>query len=109
MNNQNLNNYIKSVIDISFLTNKYINDEEPWKLNKKKTTEKMNNILHTALEQIARISILLSPIIPTSASKIISALNINKNKINLSFLDGQNIIEDEIVIKEIDILFKKIS
>ena len=32
MNNQNLNNYIKSVIDISFLTNKYVNDEEPWKL-----------------------------------------------------------------------------
>ena len=48
MNNQNLNNYIKSVINISFLTNKYINDEEPWKL-KKSDTEKMNNILHLAL------------------------------------------------------------
>ena len=35
MNNQNLNNYIKSVINISFLTNKYINDEEPWKFKKK--------------------------------------------------------------------------
>ena len=34
MNDQNLNNYIKSVINISFLTNKYINDEEPWKLKK---------------------------------------------------------------------------
>ena len=34
MDKQNLNNYIKSVIDISFLTNKYINDEEPWKLKK---------------------------------------------------------------------------
>ena len=34
MENQNLNNYIKSVINISFLTNKYINDEEPWKLKK---------------------------------------------------------------------------
>ena len=36
MNNQNLNNYIKSVINISFLTNKYINDEEPWKIKKTK-------------------------------------------------------------------------
>ena len=34
MRYQNLNNYIKSVIEISFLTNKYINDEEPWKLKK---------------------------------------------------------------------------
>ena len=109
MNNQNLNSYIKSVIDISFLTNKYINDEEPWKVKKNKNTEKMNNILHTALEQIAKISILLHPIIPTSASKIVKALNIKKEKINLAFLDGKNVIDDEIKIKEIDILFKKIS
>ena len=34
MNNLDLNGYIKSVIEISFLTNKYINDEEPWKLKK---------------------------------------------------------------------------
>ena len=54
MDNQNLNSYIKSVIDISFLTNKYINDEEPWKL-KKNNIEKMNNILHISLEQIAKI------------------------------------------------------
>ena len=63
MNDQNLNNYIKSVINISFLTNKYINDEEPWKL-KKDNIEKMNNILHLSLDQIAKISILLNPIIP---------------------------------------------
>ena len=50
--------------NISFLTNKYINDEEPWKL-KKNNIEKMNNILHIALEQIAKISILLHPIIPS--------------------------------------------
>ena len=62
MNYQNLNNYIKSVISISFLTNKYINDEEPWKL-KKSNIEKMNKILHLSLEQIAKISILLNPII----------------------------------------------
>ena len=68
MDNQNLNNYIKSVINISFLTNKYINDEEPWKL-KKNNIEKMNNILHIALEQIVKISILLNPIIPKNRQK----------------------------------------
>ena len=69
MNNQNLNNYIKSVINISFLTNKYINDEEPWKLKNNK--EKMSNILHLSLEQIAKISILLSPIIPDATTKVL--------------------------------------
>ena len=69
----------------------------------------MNNILHVALEQIAKISVLLSPIIPSSSLKILEGLNIKKNEINLSFLDGKNIIKNEIKIKNIDILFKKIS
>ena len=106
MDKQNLNNYIKSVINISFLTNKYINDEEPWKL-KKNNTEKMNNILHIALEQIAKISILLNPIIPEKSSKVLDALNINTKLRNLAFLDGKNVIDDEIKIKKLDILFKK--
>ena len=108
MNNQNLNNYIKSVINISFLTNKYINDEEPWKL-RKVNIEKMNNILHIALDQIAKISILLNPIIPIASTKVMDALNISTESKNLSFLDNQSIITDEIIIKELKVLFKKIT
>ena len=108
MNNQNLNNYIKSVISISFLTNKYINDEEPWKI-KKTDIEKMNNILYLAVEQIAKISILLNPIIPKASSKVLDSLNINPDLRNLSFLDGKRIFDNKIKIKNLDLLFKKIS
>jgi methionyl-tRNA synthetase len=108
MNNQNLNNYIKSVINISFLTNKYINDEEPWKL-KKTDVEKMNNILHLSLEQIGKISVLLNPIIPIATTKVLDALNVKSELRNLSFLDGENLLNDKIIIKNLDILFKKIS
>ena len=108
MSNQNLNSYIKSVIDVSFLTNKYINDEEPWRL-KESNIEKMNNILHIALEQIAKISILLNPIIPNSSTKVLDALNIEKVLRKFSFLDGENLVGNEIQIKELNILFKKIT
>ncbi len=108
MDNQNLNDYIKTVIKISFMTNKYINDEEPWKL-KKNNIEKMNNILHISLQQIAKISILLNPIIPISTTKVMNALNIEKQFRNLSFVDGNEIVPNEVVIKNLDILFKKIS
>jgi len=67
----------------------------------------MNNILHIALEQIAKISILLNPIIPNASTKVLDALNIESK--NFSFLDGKNIITNEIKIKELDILFKKIT
>ena len=105
MSNQNLNNYLKSVINISFLTNKYINDEEPWKLKNNK--EKMNNILHLSLEQIAKLSILLNPIIPMATTKVIEALSLNPKSINLSFLDGKDLLSNEIVITDLKILFKK--
>ena len=106
MDNQNLNNYIKSVIDISFLTNKYINDEEPWKL-KNSNVERMNNVLFIALEQIAKISILLSPIIPIATSKVLDALKIHHNLRNFSFLNSENIFSYEINIDNLDKLFKK--
>ena len=108
MNDQNLNSYIKSVIDISFLTNKYINDEEPWKL-KNINNNKMNNILYLSLSQIAKISILLNPVIPNSTLKVLDSLNIQKESQNLDFLDGKNIFKEEIKIKPLDILFKKIN
>ncbi len=108
MSMQDLNTYIKSVIDISFLTNKYINDEEPWKL-KNNNKEKMNNILHLSLEQIAKISILLNPIIPRSTTKVLNALNVDLNNRNLTFLDGKNILDKKVKIKELNILFKKLN
>jgi methionyl-tRNA synthetase len=108
INSQNLNNYIKSVIKMSFLTNKYINDEEPWKL-KKSDINKMNNILHISLVNIGKIAMLLNPIIPLSTAKVLDALNLKKENRNLSFLDGKFLLTDKIKVNNLDILFKKIS
>ena len=69
----------------------------------------MGNILHIALEQIAKISILLNPIIPNATAKVLDALNLDTKLRNSSFLDGKNIISGDIKIKNLDILFKKIT
>ena len=89
------------------MTNKYINDEEPWKL-KNTDTKKMNIILHLALEQISKISLLLSPIIPNASSKVLDALNIKNESRNLSFLDKKDILKETVNISNLEILFKKI-
>ena len=49
----------------------------------------MNNILYLSLSQIAKISILLNPIIPKASTKVLDALNVKKELRNLSFLDGK--------------------
>ena len=69
----------------------------------------MNNILHLSLEQIAKISILLNPIIPKSTSKVLDALNIDTDSRNLSFLNSSNILKDEVKINPLNILFQKIN
>ena len=75
----------------------------------KKGINKMNNILHLSLEQIAKISILLNPIMPKSTSKVLDALNINVKDRNYSFLDGSKIIPDKINLSSFNILFKKVE
>ena len=57
--------------------------------------------------QVAKISILLDPVIPLASKKVLDALYISKVKRNLSFIDGNNIVTDEIKITELCILFKK--
>ena len=69
----------------------------------------MNNILHISLEQIAKISILFNPIIPEATTKVLDSLNVKSESRNLSFLDGKDIFTNEIKIKDLDILFKKIT
>ena len=75
---------------------------------KKTNTERMNNILHLALEQIIKITILLNPIIPNASKKVLDALNIEQEVRNLSFLDGNKVINDKVKLGNLDILFKKI-
>ena len=61
------------------------------------------------LEQIAKISILLNPIIPKVTSKVLEALKINPKSTNLSFLDGKDLLSKEISVNDLSILFKKIN
>ena len=69
----------------------------------------MNNILHLSLEQIAKISILLNPVIPLASKKVLDSLNIKEDSRNLSFLDGNAVIPSEVNISNLDILFRKIN
>lgn len=108
MDNQDLNNYIKKVIDFSFIANKYFNDSEPWAL-KKTDTKKMNKIIFSIVTQIKNISILLSPIIPISTNKILDILNLKNEERLISAIAKKNIFNYDLELKKTEILFKKID
>ena len=108
MDKQDLNNYVKKVVEFSFNANKYFNDLEPWAL-KKTNIERMNTILFTIVTQIKNISILLSPIIPISSNKILDIMNIKKEDCLLSCITKKNIFDHSLQFKKTSILFKKIE
>ena len=108
MDNQNLNAYIKKVIQFSFNANKYFNDQKPWSL-KNSDPKRMNTILYNILNQIRSISILLNPIIPNSSSKVLDALSIKKQDRKIDSIMNINYLKAGSIIKKSDILFKKIE
>ena len=108
MDNQDLNNYIKKVIEFSFKANKYFNDLQPWAL-KKTNIDRMNTILFTIVNQIKNISILLNPIIPLSSNKILDIMNLKKNERIISAINIEDIFNHDLEFKKTSILFKKIE
>ena len=105
IDNQELNSYIKEVINFSFNSNKYFNDLEPWKL-KKSNPKRMNTVLYCILNQIKSISILLYPIIPQSSEKTFETLGL-KEDISLKNLENIKLLKPGIKINKSKILFKK--
>ena len=108
MNNQELNEYIKSVVNFSFDANKYFNDSQPWAV-KKKDPERMNAILFTIVEQIKNISILLNPIIPNATNRVLTMIDISSENITIEKIKDTNILNNIKELGNLEILFNKIE
>jgi len=108
MDNQELNEYIKTVVKFSFDANKYFNDLEPWVV-KKKDPERMNAILFTIVQQIKNISILLNPIIPNATNKVLNMINISDKNISIDKIKDDNTLNNEKELGNLEILFNKIE
>jgi methionyl-tRNA synthetase len=108
MNKQNLNEYIKMVVNFSFEANKYFNDSEPWSVKKNNPT-RMHSILYTISQQIKNISILLSPIIPESTNKVFKIMNLAKEEIKIENILNSDLFNHDEELKGLEILFTKID
>jgi methionyl-tRNA synthetase len=107
INDQELNLYLNFIVDRLFSANKYFNDQEPWK--KKSDIKRLNTIIYVALELIRKISIMLYPIIPETAVKVLKIFNISEEKIDLNSITNHDYLTPNEKINKIGILFKKIE
>ena len=107
IDNQELSSYTSFIVDCMFDSNKYFNDQEPWK--KKSDIKRLNTILYVALEMIRKISILLNPIMPDTSLKVLKVFNLNQKDINFESIKNHESLKVNSVLNKIDILFKKIE
>ena len=107
IDNQDINFYIDFIINALFDTNKYFNDQEPWK--KKDDILRLNSIVYTTLEIVRKISFMLYPIIPESSLNALKIFSISENDIEFSSIENHTYFKGNENINKIDILFKKIE
>ncbi len=107
IDNQELNLYTNFIVDCLFESNKYFNDQEPWK--KKSDINRLNTIIYVSLEIIRKISILLNPIMPDSTLKVLNIFNLKQSDLNFSSISDHDSLNINSSINKINILFKKIE
>ncbi|MBI2545143.1 MAG: methionine--tRNA ligase [Candidatus Aenigmarchaeota archaeon] len=77
MENYQLNEALEGAWEFIRATNKYVNENEPWKLQGKE----LSNVLYNLLEACRVISILVSPFIPETSEKINEQLGVKEGEL----------------------------
>lgn len=100
MEDYRLNEALEEIWKFIRATNKYVNENEPWKLQGKE----LANVLYNLLEACRIISILVSPFLPNTAEKINNQLGVKAGK-----LEDCKFRKFSGKIKKGEYLFKKIE
>ena len=105
INNLELHNYVRQIVNFASDVNKYVNDEEPWN-TKKNSNERISNIIYVVIESLKKIFILLHPIMPEKSENFLKCLAISSENITLNNFNKKLDIGLKIISP--GILFKKI-
>ncbi len=87
--------------------NKYFNDSEPWKLIRE-NKERCEAVIYTCLELCHSIAVLISPVLPFTADKILNILNKDKSDFKWDKI-GERVMKSETELGESLILFPQIE
>ena len=110
---ESLDNYkfrqaINQLIDLSRMGNKYLADEEPWKLYKFGELERVQNIMFVSLQICGMLAILSEPFLPNASKKIREIINLKETKWTTLNID-QPILNSSNKINKPELIFRKIE
>ncbi len=96
------------LMNLARLGNKYLADEEPWKLVKE-NPERTQTILYVALQVAAALGVLSEPFLPFTAQKLKTMLDLSPDFNWESVQQNQALLPSGNQIKENQLLFQKIE
>ena len=97
----------QEMMQLARLGNKYLADEEPWKLIKT-NPERVATIMHTALQVAAGLSIVAAPFLPNTSEKLRKMLQLNE-ALGWDNVSALRLIESGHQLGEAALLFEKIE
>lgn len=108
MANLKVNEAVSEIMEVLKKCNKYIDDTTPWTLAKDETKQdRLKTVLYNLLESIRICTILLSPFIPTTSTKIFAELNTNQTSYDTVNTFG--LLEENNTLNKPEILFNRID
>ena len=99
--------YSQKLMNLARLGNKYLADQEPWKLINE-DPERVETIINTALQIAVSLTVLSEPLLPFTAIKMKSMLNIDLSWDEVSTFKNPLITEGKLLRKP-ELLFTKIE
>ena len=70
---------LASIFAVVADANRYFASQEPWAL-RKRDPARMNMVLYVTAETLRRVAILLQPVMPASAAKLLDILGVDKEE-----------------------------
>ncbi|MCY4778243.1 methionine--tRNA ligase [Sphingobacterium sp. UT-1RO-CII-1] len=93
-------------MNIGRLGNKYLADEEPWKIYKE-DEERVKTVLYVAAQIVANLSLIAQAFLPKTADKLLSMLNLQAQDWNK--VGSDSLLENGHKLGESQLLFEKIT
>ncbi len=98
----------QELMNLARLGNKYLADEEPWKVIKV-DEERVKTIMYVALQIATALSVVSEPFLPFTASKLKQILNIDENLSWSDVTTKNTLIKENHQINKAELLFSKIE
>ena len=97
---------INTMIDLARLGNKYLAEEEPWKVIKTESSEKVKTIMNISIQICGVLSLVCEPFLPNTSVKLKKQFNIQNIEWD-SIIKSNPVISDE--IQQSELIFRKIE